>query len=129
MTVITYNVIYFLDFIMTNSSCLFCNIVNKTVKSFVVWEDEKYIAFLTPFPNTKGFTVVMPKQHYSSYIFAVPDDIMTGLMHAAKKVASLLEKGLMVKRCAVVFEGFGINHLMVVFICFRYLVWSGFWCL
>jgi len=45
------------------------------MKSWKVWEDEKFLAFLTPFPNTPGFTVVIPKQNPGDYVFSLDDEI------------------------------------------------------
>ena len=36
---------------------IFDDIVSGNMKSWKIWEDEKFLAFLTPFPNTPGFTV------------------------------------------------------------------------
>jgi len=90
---------------------LFDKIVDGSIPSFKVWEDEAYMAFLTPFPSTPGLTVVIPKKNPGDYVFAVDDDVMTGLMLAAKKVATLLEKALGVSRVGLVFEGTGVAHL------------------
>lgn len=96
---------------MNSDECLFCNFASHKEECFKIWEDEFFIAFLNPYPNTKGFTVVIPKEHHSSYLFEVPENVMNDLMIASKKVAKILEKGLEVARCAIVFEGYGINHL------------------
>lgn len=94
------------------NNCIFCGIASGKIPSHKVWEDERYLAFLTIFPNTEGFTVVIPKKHYSSYVFDLPDKIMGKLMVAAKKVAKLLDSKLEdVGRTALVFEGFGVDHL------------------
>lgn len=90
---------------------LFDKIVSGVVPSWKIWEDSKYLAFLTPFPNTPGFTVVVPKTNPGGYVFAVTDEAMLGLMKASKKVAKILEKALKVKRVALVFEGTGVDHL------------------
>lgn len=90
---------------------LFEKIADGTIPSWKVWEDDTYMAFLTPFPNTPGFTVVVPKKNISDYIFAMEDDAIAGLMVATKKVAKLLEKALEVPRVAVIFEGTGIAHV------------------
>lgn len=92
--------------------CIFCKIVDGTSPGHKIWEDEKYIAFLSIFPNTEGTTVVIPKAHYTSYAFDLPDDVLTGLMLATKKVAKLLDERLSdVGRTALVFEGFGVDHI------------------
>jgi len=40
-------------------STVFDKIVSGEMKSWTVWEDDEYMAFLTPFPNTPGHTVVI----------------------------------------------------------------------
>lgn len=90
---------------------LFEKIVNDEIPSFKVWEDETYLAFLTPFPNTLGLTVVIPKKNVSDYIFAMDDDAISGLIHASKKVAKLLERAFGVTKVAMVFEGEGVPHV------------------
>ena len=90
---------------------LFDKIVAGEIPSWKIWEDDHYLAFLTPFPNTPGFTVVIPKKNPGEYIFEVADSEIVGLMKASKKVAKLLEEALKVKRVALVFEGTGVPHL------------------
>jgi diadenosine tetraphosphate (Ap4A) HIT family hydrolase len=96
---------------MSQEKTLFEKIADGEIPNWKIWEDETYLAFLTPFPNTPGFTVVVPKKNPGDYIFAVDDATIAGLMQAAKKVAKLLEKALNVKRVALVFEGTGVAHL------------------
>ncbi len=94
------------------SDCIFCKIVAGEAPSYKVWEDDKHIAFLSIFPNTEGVTVVIPKKHLSSYIFDQTDEDVSAIMLATKKVAKLLDSSLEdVGRCAMVFEGFGVDHL------------------
>jgi diadenosine tetraphosphate (Ap4A) HIT family hydrolase len=78
-----------------------------------VWEDEKHLAFLTIFPNTEAFTVVIPKAHQPSYAFGVEDTVLTDLVLAAKKVGLLIDKAYTgdVGRTGMMFEGFGVDHL------------------
>jgi diadenosine tetraphosphate (Ap4A) HIT family hydrolase len=90
---------------------LFDKIVDGSIPSYKVWEDDDYLAFLTPFPNTPGLTVVIPKANPGDYVFNVDDEVVDGLMKAAKKVAKLLEQALEVERVAVVFEGTGVAYL------------------
>ena len=92
--------------------CIFCKIVKGEAPSHKVWEDEKHLAFLTIFPNTEGVTVVITKEHYPSYAFDLPDGVLSDLMIATKKVAKLLDSKLEdVGRTAMVFEGFGVDHI------------------
>jgi diadenosine tetraphosphate (Ap4A) HIT family hydrolase len=78
----------------------------------MVWEDEHFYAFLSIYPNTEGLTLVIPKKHYDSYIFDLPEDVMDALMHATKIVAKKIDAAYEdVGRTGVVFEGFGVNHI------------------
>lgn len=90
---------------------LFEKIVDNEIPSFKVWEDDNYLAFLTPFPSTPGLTLVIPKKNVSDYLFDMDDAAVAGLLGAAKKVAKLLERALDVKRVALVFEGTGVAHV------------------
>lgn len=93
-------------------NCIFCSIVAGQTPAHKIWEDDKHLAFLSIFPNTKGFSVVIPKEHYSSYVFELPDTIMQDLVAASKKVAKLLDSKLQdVGRTGMIFEGFGIDHV------------------
>lgn len=91
-------------------NCIFCKIANGLIPAVKLWEDERFLAVLDVFPNTKGMTLVITKTHYDSYAFDMPDDVYGDFFLAAKKVAKMLEKGLGVKRVALVMEGMGINH-------------------
>ena len=94
------------------NDCIFCKIVRGEIPSHKIWEDKNYLAFLTIFPNTEGFSVVIPKKHYPSYLFDLPDKVITDLILAAKKVAKLLDSKLEdVGRTGMIFEGFGVDHI------------------
>ncbi len=93
-------------------ACIFCDIAAGKAPCHKIWEDEHYLAFLSIFPNTDGFTVVIPKAHYPSYAFDLEDDVLTGLVLATKKVAKVLEKAFPdVARCGMFFEGYGVDHI------------------
>ena len=97
---------------LSTQGCIFCQIVTGTSPCHKIWEDRDYMAFLSIFPNTEGFTVVIPKHHLSSYIFDHASEEINGLMAAAKQVSDLLvHKFPTVERTALVFEGYGVNHL------------------
>lgn len=90
---------------------IFDDIVAGTMKSWQVWEDEEFLAFLTPFPNTPGFTVVIPKQNPGDYVFSLDSELYARYMNAVKTVANILEKAFDTSRVALIFEGTGIAHV------------------
>lgn len=90
---------------------IFDDIVDGTIPNWKIWEDDNYLAFLTPFPNTIGVTVVIPKINPGDYIFDLDPVTCHGLIDAVSEVAKLLEKALQVQRVAMVFEGTGVAHV------------------
>lgn len=101
-----------LDDFLYLDMCIFCDIVQGKAPCHKIWEDDKHLAFLSIFPNTVGFSVVITKEHFSSYAFDLPDDVLTGLVLASKKVAKLIDSKLDdVGRTALIFEGFGVDHI------------------
>ena len=94
------------------TECIFCKIVEGCIPCHKVWEDNDHLAFLTIYPNTEGFTVVIPKKHYSSYAFDLSDEVLSHLVIAAKQVSKLIDKNLPgVGRTGLIFEGFGVDHV------------------
>lgn len=92
--------------------CIFCKIVKGEAPAHKIWEDVNHVAFLSIFPNTEGFSVLATKKHYPSYAFDLPEDVLTDLTLAAKKVAKLLDSKLGdVGRTGMIFEGFGVDHV------------------
>jgi diadenosine tetraphosphate (Ap4A) HIT family hydrolase len=92
--------------------CVFCGIVAGDVPCHKIWEDQAHLAFLSIFPNTEGFSVVIPKRHYSSYAFALEDEVLCQLVLAAKQVGTLIDRNLPgVGRTGMIFEGFGVDHI------------------
>lgn len=89
---------------------IFDKIIKNEVPSWKVFEDDNYLAFLTPFASTPGITIVIPKIYPGDYIFSLDDETYNGLMKATKKVAHALEKAFDTK-VALVFEGTGVPHV------------------
>ena len=94
------------------TDCIFCKIVKGELPCHKIWEDAKHLAFLSIFPNTEGFSVVITKRHYPSYAFDLSDNVLKDLVIASKKVAKLIDSKLEdVNRTGMIFEGFGVDHV------------------
>ena len=94
------------------TTCIFCQMQAGVIPHHLIWEDQSHYAFLSIFPNTLGFTVVATKNHFGSYAFSQPDEILSGLVIATKQVALILDNYFEdVSRCGMFFEGFGVDHL------------------
>ncbi|HEY5805946.1 MAG TPA: HIT family protein [Candidatus Saccharimonadales bacterium] len=90
---------------------VFDKIISGEIPSYKVWEDDSYLAFLTPWPNTPGFTVVIPKKNPGDNYIDVDEAAYAGLMLAARKVAGILRKAFDTYRVGLVLEGEGVPHL------------------
>ena len=98
---------------MKKEDCIFCKIADGKIPCVKVLEDSKHLAFLDLNPNTEGMTLVITKDHFDSDATDMPEREYSDLMLYAKQVAKLLEKGLKVKRAAIVMEGLGVNHVHI----------------
>lgn len=92
--------------------CLFCDIAKGESPCFKIWEDEKFMAFLDIFPNTKGQSIVIPKKHYDSDLFLIQDPkFYKEYLSATQEVVEVLKRGLGVQRVSMIMEGMGVNHV------------------
>ncbi len=91
--------------------CIFCAIIAGKAPAHRIWEDDRHLAFLSIFPNTPGFSVVITKEHQPSYVFDLADDVFLALIRAARTVGKLLDARLEdVGRTGMIAEGFGVDH-------------------
>lgn len=54
---------------MEVQECIFCKIIKREIPSYIVYEDEKCIAFLDIRPVTKGMVILVPRFHYETFDF------------------------------------------------------------
>lgn len=88
-------------------------IVAGQIPSYKLWEDETYIAFLTPFANTIGHTVVTAKANPGANIFEIDESDYIGLMKASKIVALKLKRAFSIDKVGMVVDGTGVAHAHV----------------
>ncbi|XP_072539582.1 uncharacterized protein [Salminus brasiliensis] len=89
---------------------LFSRIVRGEEHQWRVWEDKEHVAFLTPFPNAPGLTVLIPRKPLTSDIFRLEERDYKDLVLATRKVAPLLEEGLSAWGVGLIFEGYEIDY-------------------
>ncbi|XP_037111702.1 uncharacterized protein LOC119125375 [Syngnathus acus] len=89
---------------------LFSRIVRGEEQHWRVWEDSQHVAFLTPYPNTPGITIVVPRKPLPSDIFKLEESDYKALILATFKVAQLLEERMGAQSVALIFEGLEINY-------------------
>lgn len=95
-----------------DNKCIFCEIAAGNIQTpGLFWQNGEFMAWLAIDPNTKGFTCVVPKQHYGSDVLKMSDDVLRIFVIAAKTVAGILEQHFEdVGRVGLIMEGTGIDH-------------------
>ncbi|GAB4026547.1 HIT family protein [Spirosoma koreense] len=91
---------------------IFSRIVAGEIPSHKVAETDDYYAFLDIMPTAVGHTLVIPKQEVD-YLFDLDDELYTGLMAFAKKIAPAIEKAVPCKRIGVAVVGLEVPHAHV----------------
>lgn len=91
---------------------IFSRIVAGEIPAHKIAETDDYLAFLDVMPTTTGHTLVIPKQEVD-YLFALDDDLYTGLMAFAKRIAPAIEKAIPCKRIGVAVIGLEVPHAHV----------------
>ena len=94
------------------TDCLFCKIIRKEIPAEIVYEDEHSLAFLDISPNNYGHTLVIPKKEVD-YIFDLEDDLLSGLMLFAKKIAPAIAQACPCRRVGVSVIGLEVPHAHV----------------
>ena len=90
--------------------CIFCKVVSGELPSYKIYEDDDFLGILDLFPNTKGMSLLLPKDHYDSYIFDMPEEAYLRFTKKARELGKILDEKLGTQRTAMVMEGMGVNH-------------------
>jgi histidine triad (HIT) family protein len=72
------------------TDCLFCKIVDGSISSTKVYEDEHVYAFMDIFPLTKGHTLLIPKKHHENVYDMSPEEAGQ-LFSVAPKIADAIK--------------------------------------
>ena len=70
---------------------VFTKIINSEIPCYKIYEDDKTFAFLDINPETKGHTLVIPKNEVDK-IYELPDEDYQALMATVKKLSAHMEK-------------------------------------
>ena len=76
---------------MTQEECIFCKIALKKIKTNIIIENDKAMAFLDAYPLSKGHTLVIPKDHYSK-IQELDENSSQSLFNILWKITNPIEK-------------------------------------
>lgn len=109
------------------TDCLFCKIVNGTIPSTPVYEDDFVYAFLDIEPQAPFHAVIVPKEHIASAdeITAENSHLVAKIFEAVAKIAKQenLEKGYRVVNNCGEDGGQTVHHIHFHLLARRNLAW------
>lgn len=94
------------------ANSIFAKIIRGELEQWRVWESASHVAVLTPFGNTPGFTVLVPRKPLGSDILAMAEPDLRELVAAIWDVSHLLQSSsaLGASRVGLIFEGMEIDY-------------------
>lgn len=72
------------------TSCVFCQIIEGSIPSAKIYEDEHVYAFMDIMPLTKGHVLLIPKKHIEN-IYGFTEEDAANLFKVAPKIANILK--------------------------------------
>lgn len=88
---------------------IFTKIIKGEIPCHKIAEDERFLAFLDINPTAEGHTLVIPKVEVD-YLFNLDDEMYTGLMLFAKRLAPAIAKAVPCLRIGVAVIGLEVPH-------------------
>jgi len=90
-------------------NCIFCKIVKGEIPAAKVYEDEKILAFLDINPVNFGHTLVIPKEHYPTFI-DLPDELIKEIFTRAKKLIPAIKQAMNADYVVLSVVGVDVPH-------------------
>lgn len=72
---------------------LFCKIIEGSIPSYTIFEDDIVKVFLDVNPKVNGHMLIIPKQHYLD-LFDIDNKTLMHILEVAKQMDSLLKENL-----------------------------------
>jgi len=89
--------------------CLFCKIAKKETNSYIIYEDDKFIAFLDVNPRSRGMCLVTPKQH----VLCLEEDleISKKMFELSIKISEAIKKALSPLAISIAYYPSPLSHI------------------
>ncbi len=94
------------------NTTVFGKIIRGELPSTKVYEDEEFLAFFTIDPETKGHTLLIPKEHIV-WIHEASDEMLSKIMIKAKEIIKAQIKGLNCDYVKLIVVGDEVPHLHI----------------
>ena len=81
--------------------CIFCKIVDGSIPSNTIYEDDLVKVFLDINPNTNGHMLIIPKKHIVT-VEELDSELATHILEVEKKMYTLLKEKLHIEGLTIV---------------------------
>lgn len=88
---------------------IFSKIISGEIPSYIIKQNENFIAFLDVFPLVRGHVLVVPKTE-TDKLFELPENYLREILLFAKPIAAAIEKSFDCKRCGISVVGLEVPH-------------------
>jgi histidine triad (HIT) family protein len=78
---------------MTDTNCIFCQIIGGALPARIVAEDERTISFMDINPATRGHALVIPRAHSADLLSIAAEDLQAVVI-AAQRLALAAKRNL-----------------------------------
>ena len=79
------------------TDCIFCKIIEGSIPSAKIYEDEHVYAFMDIMPVTKGHTLIIPKKHREN-VYDLTEEEAVNLFKVVPKIANALKESFQTSR-------------------------------
>jgi histidine triad (HIT) family protein len=98
---------------VTDSSCVFCQIVAGEEPASVLYEDESVLALMNIRPIRPGEFLVIPKEHVDHFC-DLADELACRILVQAQRLSRNLRERLKPERVGLVVHGYGVAHAHLI---------------
>lgn len=98
---------------VTDSSCIFCQIVAGEEPASVLYEDESVLALMNIRPIQPGELMVIPKEHVDHFC-DLPDELACRILVQAQRLSRNMRERLKPQRVGLVVHGYGVPHAHLI---------------
>ena len=93
-------------------SSIFTKIIEGSIPSYKVAENDDFFAFLDIQPNAKGHTLVVPKKEVNR-LFDLDEETYNGLMSFSREIAKAMKQCIACDRIGMAVIGLEVPHVHV----------------
>ncbi|NGO54084.1 HIT family protein [Mesorhizobium camelthorni] len=89
--------------------CLFCEVARSKIRTNVVFENDRLLAFLDIAPIRRGHVQIVPREHFVHFD-DLPPDLASEVIELGQKIARAQKRLYGVERVAFLFTGGDVPH-------------------